>query len=279
MDHMNQPNLRVQVMAAEERFRNHSKSFFAPKFDDQTLEFIIGTQRFKAIERKDERDGIYFVVDMTKHPDFGLPGMTNWTQYAIEHMSIFERSENKLSPDELRLQIALDSGEIALNKQQMRPGTTRFYLRDDDADARTSSTRAQKVRKALELIGNMSDVDRRTLAYVMEQPVPQMTALQIEGYVSQLAMEKPETVIAHLDPQSAEHYKVTAFLRKLLARDILRLAGGAYLLGDQTIGIDMAAAVQFCLNPKNKELVRQWKNRLKELGEPEESKQPETANA
>jgi len=231
----------VKLLAIKPTFER-APAEVVPYFDEVERLFKVGKESYKATVRSHPKNGDEFYCDETPVP------ITDKTSFRIKHGNVYDLNNPK---DKFYLQIMLDSGMVAKNFQSINTGSQhRFYLKDDQADAKASISKVQQVRKALELIGLLTAEDMASFAFYMGQPARTMTGDMIQAFVEDLAITKPDTVVEELNNRIWKH---RAFVSECIAYSLITADGGVHKLAgsNEVIGKDRDATVQFLLDSKN----------------------------
>lgn len=161
---------------------------------------------------------------------------------------------------------------IDLNKSP----AIRFYLHSDEEQKEIKKRKLDISRKAIEMYNNIVSSEKsqsridQLLHYLMQD---QMTILErMDDDEKQIKIvdfvkDKPQDFVKAVDDKSLP---VKVELLKLIHSGILRKVGGTNLIVDGSdssiyIGDGMEDAVAFMKNPKNKEIVEQYRAKQKSL--------------
>lgn len=247
---------RVQLKAIKQDFER-APTYVTPFFDPVKHEFHVGDKRYKAYERENAKGDEARWITKDEECPFRLSD--NMLGIRLEHNMELNPDD---SMDALILQVARDSGLVALNMQSVNTaGSHRLYIMDAKADAKAATLKADKAFEAMNIVRSMSLGDKRDLAFYMRQPVKTMDEVMVDGYVKNLALTDPDSVIKSTQ---AQDYKVRALLLRFIQYGLLTNEGGQIKNGSNVVGVDEDGAVQFMKIKSNRTFVEQLMQKLAE---------------
>lgn len=235
----------VQIVAIAPSFRDQ-RIRVGPYFDDSRKAFILGNKTIPAKFVEDKKRGDRYVsIDH----DILLDSTED---YLFQHEDTFDVSDRVQA---VQLQALKDSGMLAPNRESINQGAGhRFYLMDEEEEAKKTSTKADKAFEVMGRLREMTPVQKRDLAFLLKQPASRMSEERIEAYLKDLSLQDPGMLLRHLENK---YWRVLAFINKAVHHGVLTVSAGVIKLGDNVIGINEDAAVQFLTNKKNETLVLQ----------------------
>jgi hypothetical protein len=239
----------IKILAVKKSYE-FAPVFVEPYFDDARQAFLIGDKVYPAKYNDKAKEPYYeAVIDGVRVTDRD-------SAFEFRHGNEFDDSPVA----QLRLSILRQSGYLAPNREGINPSSEhRFYLLDEDAEAKSKSTKADLVFEALEKVRRLTATDKRNLAFFAGQRARLMSEEACDGYVKSMAMEQPRQLMKWLENDEWKH---VAFLNKLVEHGILSRTKGVFKHGEVVLGIDQDQAVSWIKNPMNSDYAAQLHAKL-----------------
>lgn len=260
-------NSDKQLVATDARYER-AAIYVQPYFDERKRVFVVGGKEYASVLRENPaRKETWYesVLGMNRKPDANgiIPEtpmiLSNAGSIPIRHAEIFHGEDG-----EMLLQIAMDNGYVTRTREEAdgKPGA-RFYIRDDQAEARKTNKLAQQVLDALKAINDFTITDKRELAWALRKPVNTMPDSMVDGVINTMAMKQPDVLLKTLRGRS---FKMIAFIQQCVAHGLLTQEAGTYRFAGEVIGMDEASTVAYLEQKKNTSvkdtLVRELQERL-----------------
>jgi hypothetical protein len=151
--------------------------------------------------------------------------------------------------------------EIANSKDEVRKGTTLFYLHNAEQIAIDTVAKYKLVGKATFLLGESTIKDWSDMLYFLNMNPFNYSANIIEGKVYQTANDEPEKVIEFFEKRSQSDQVV--FVNKLLANGLITKDRNGYIMYDKvSIGHDAISATHFLYDKQNDKIFSALKGSL-----------------
>lgn len=229
-----------QLLAVNERLQRKPTTASAP-FEESTRCFVVMLNGVRKVYEtrpvKPDKGPEHYETYPSSDKEKGCPLVLS-TGWGIEYMHgmLFQDTP----ADGIKLWILQNEGFLAPNKEGVT-NRHRFFLRDDEAEARANSRRADLTFNAMKLVTDLLAPQKRNLAFFFNANVLTMSETQIDGYIKEMVLNKPADIIKALENRD---YRVYAFLNKLVHHRLMTVKGVAYYYGDQLYAIDAATAVE-----------------------------------
>jgi hypothetical protein len=249
------PDKKVTIQSVNPKSID-APTYVTPFFDHQTQNFEIGKDKFKGVAVKDHKG------ETVSHECLTAPLPLNTTVgRPFKHGDTFDMDDPR---DALLIQMLLDQGFLCPDGERPNPSQHRFFMHNRITTAQRQVDRGTRQSEALQLVSTMKSEDRYNIAFLEKQPVRQMSLVEVDGFVYNLASTSPDRVIAlHKDGA----FKVRAFIEKLFAYDILkREAGGGAKYGNDVLGLSEDTVVAWMNDKANRELVQMFRAELERKG-------------
>lgn len=232
--------------AGEETFRlisidergQRSPVMITAEFDPIMRVFRVGTKEYPVIQKQGEKNSVYYETEKGVCP---IVLSTN-ESIPVQHGTILRGEEGKFI-----LQMLKDNGYIGESREVYKSGN-RFYVHNEEQEARATSTKADKVYDALNLLREMSATDREELAFFLQLKVQGQSAKVIEAKLKEIAMSNPDRIIKKPEQRA---FKAEAMIRKGIEVGVLTHTDTGIFLGEQAFGVNIETAVAFISDPVN----------------------------
>ena len=239
----------TKILAIKKSYE-FSPVFVEPYFDEARQAFLIGENQYPAKYNDKAKEPYYEAVIN------GIRITDRDSAFEFRHGNEFDDS----AVAQLRLAILRQSGYLAPNREAINPSSEhRFYLLDEDAEAKAKSTKADLVFQALEKVRRLTATEKRNLAFFAGQRARVMSEEACDGYVKSMARDQPQQLMKWL---ANDEWKHAAFINKLVGYGILTREKGVIKHGDVILGIDQDEAVAWLKNPANSDYASQLHAKL-----------------
>ncbi len=211
------------------------------EFDPILRVFRVGDQKYPAVQKQGEKNSVYYE---TKDGVCPVVLSTN-ESIPVQHGTILRGPEGKFI-----LQMLKDNGYIGQSREVYKSGN-RFYVHNEEQEARATATKADKVFDALNLLKNMSATDREELAFFLQLRVQGQSANVIEAKLKEIAMTNPGRI---LEKPEQRAFKAEAMIRKAIELGIITHSETGIFLGENALGVNIPTAVSFIADPANERM-------------------------
>lgn len=243
----------VEILAIKESYkRGHTtvvpyfddnlQRFDLPRYDPEDLSSEPERLIIEGKRREDKRDGVFYTatvddVELNSHKAFRL-----------DHGMKLDRNNKR---DKLMLDIFFASGWIARNFSSVNPAIHRYYLSDEQADARLTTKRADAVLIALQMVGKMTAKDKLDYCFLENANAKHFSSEQIDAFVKEKALSDPYSMIKQLNNGM---WRMRAFLHMAEIWGVVKKSGEAFKFGDEIIGLDEEIAINFLASPRGESM-------------------------
>jgi DNA primase catalytic subunit len=144
---------------------------------------------------------------------------------------------------------------VASSKDKIKPGIHRFYIEDKEAEAKADITKVELEYEAMTKVKSLSMEEMVDFGRICGLRVKDLSKSVIEAELLRKAQKEPNLVLSlYKDPQR----KHKVFLRKLIDKDIVKIENGMYKYGDEILGSNETAAIDFLKDSGNSKLITEF---------------------
>lgn len=241
----------LRIIATDKKFQK-APYFLTAKFDEKTKKWITGQNIDWIEEKKDDKITYRYVeTEATKKLSFIINPEDS---YPLRHLQIF----NTDVPSDMALLNLFKTHDIVLaeSKKKVIPGVHHFYIENKEDEAVITVNKIEMEYKAMTIIKDLGIDGKKDAARLLAiGKVDKLTTTEVEAALFQRCKENPDNVIKVLaDPNS----KVKIFLKKLLEKNVVKFDSGKYTYGDEILGLNEQAVVDFLRDKQNAKLVSEF---------------------
>lgn len=164
--------------------------------------------------------------------------------------------------DELKFKVLSSHPEVAKSVNDKNP-SARFVIYDEEQVAIGKSTKAEIKTKAFKLFSELTDNQKKDILklYPGMQKASKESASVVTAKLFDLMESDPNKFITLVTDKNKE---TKIFIQDLLNAHILKKNGSAYKYGDDILGHNLEATVDYLSDPLNQSLKLALMNALKE---------------
>ncbi len=174
------------------------------------------------------------------------------TQLRVSHLMQFDLDNPN---DKIYFEIISDDKMVAPSKEEVNPGSHRYYIEDKEYEARVSISKTRLKAQAFKVVALLSLEDMVNYARILGKYASDLSATQVEALLYDKCEDKPKEII---DISTDRDLKYKILLNKLLDNNFITSVNGKYMNGTEVVGISEDFSIQWLKDPKNSAVVTQW---------------------
>lgn len=179
------------------------------------------------------------------------------TQLRVAHLMQFDLDNPN---DKIYFEIISDDKLIASSKEEINPGSHRYYIEDREHEASVSISKTRLKAQAFKVIALLSLEDMINYARILGKYASDLSGTQVEALLYDKCEDKPKEII---DISTDRDLKYKILLNKLLDNNFITSKNGKYMNGTEVVGISEDFAIHWLKDPKNSAIVTQWISSMK----------------
>ena len=253
----------VRILATSETYRR-APYYFTPHQDDKTKKWLTGQDVNWKPGEVDGRKKFVFATDEDKKRADNEPLVIDPNEsYMVKHGQQFNLD---VPADGILLKFLQSYGDIiAAKKSDIVPGRHRYYIENADEEAKETISKVEAEYNAMTEIKKMSLEEMQSFARVIGVgKVGTLSKTQVEAALFERCKLQPAYIMQALEDPNR---KVKAFLKTLIEKNVIRLFNGKYMYGNEIMGLNEMAVIDFFKAKENANMVSEFGRLLKEQPE------------
>jgi hypothetical protein len=251
---------QVRIVATSDTYRK-APYYFTPSQDGNSKKWLTGQDINWKVSEEDGRKKFVPATEEDVKKIKNLPLVIDPNEsYMVKDKMVF----NLDVPADVALLEFLKTQKdiIAHSKSAKVPGRHRYYIENQDEEAKETVSKIDAEFNAITKIRAMTFEEMQAFARVIGiGKVGGLSKTQVEAALYERAKLQPAYVMSSLEDPDR---KVKAFLKLLIEKNIVRLFNGKYQYGTEILGLNEMAAIDFLKAKENANMVNEFSRLVKQ---------------